>query len=1369
MGIINFFDLTDSFTLPPDEAVEFFESKGLQPTFSYLDMAAEEHDQAFTVAKMMDQDLLATTRDKLDQALGEGKTMQQFREELVPELQKAGWWGDQPITDPVTGQTVTSATGSTARLNNIFRTNIMSSYSVGHWQKIEEQKEEAPLLMYDAVDDFRTRPTHAQWDERVFSVDDPFWSAWMPPNGYQCRCGVVQINEDEASDFGLSPEGSPDLEREPWTNPRTGETRQVPKGIDPQFSHNPGLRRAQNTEQVSQEKFSILTPPEQQAIDLNQAAITSAQEASKRALINSPTGEKLQELSDQAAARTKQAKAAQEAAQAEIDKAIDQQTPWLAPAIKQVSKTQAAKDMNPAELLEEAKKKAKNNEQSALVANYKQNKINGKSISQSQQDAFDSLDETKRQAITEEIEVKSGNFQAKQQIEEFQSAGGFVAEKKAIKKLENEGALKGKEPKAQLKAIQEEAEAQKQAANQKALANSYKANIAKGKNPTDTQTAAFKALPEDQQQKLLDDAQAQKKELQAEATLADVKKEAEGEPDGDPLKVAVQAAEDTDGPATKKLSAFNTALDEAQEKASAPPAPASNGPDALQEVGPDMDEITQVGPAEGTNPGGRFLDPTTGQEWIIKTPDNPEIANNEVLAGKLYKAAGANAAEIERVQFKNRAAVASRVNPDAKVDPATLRGGSVQGINEDFAVDAWLANWDAVGEGFDNMMVAGNRAFRIDPGGALRYRAQGGLKGDAFGDTVSEIQTLRDPNMNRQAAEVFKDVTDDDIRAGVERIAAIDDETIRELIEEYGPASKGERSVLFNRLKARREDLKRRFPPKRRAEAPRAAGVSEGEVERIAEAKQNGYSLPTDKGEIEDQQILVWHQRTQDGEPQTAATFKVREKGLEKLNQKVSDEAAGDIKGGLDTRMNLALDRAAFAMSRGNTDSKQRERALDASRAINETLNRIEEEIEAGNLTAAVRDEFMAKYGAWRPLLDKMSRIGDNQKFDINTSELKPRGRFVPGGEIVPKRSASGLKFERKKGQGYTRKTIEDGVATDQDTDLNNPRTEFFEAQADDGTVVRFFNEDARQIDEVGQDSQFALQGRVQIETPGDDKAAANRHLEIMEELGLEKDRPSPLDEEELYLAQIANHQRRPEIIDDVSDLEQAQRIERLKDRLSEGLDERVDQLPGYKPAGARDPFENGRARRTRPDLEGPEWEEFAKEHNLYHENTGDMQMDDLLGVLLNSGGKLIGTTEKMRRGVPIGGMSPEADLESGGAGFFFTRIRQKRALRKEGFYFKADHLKRLDAVSFNHDAFGKQRGNYVRDHRKTGVDEWREASQQQNNETILKDEVSIFDRMDSIVIKSRAQRLNAIKKFRDAGITQWPDGRALEEVITDG
>ncbi|MEJ2694120.1 MAG: hypothetical protein P8166_14030 [Candidatus Thiodiazotropha sp.] len=39
--------------------MQFFGQKGLKPTFSWMDMLADAHDQAFTVAKMMDVDLLA--------------------------------------------------------------------------------------------------------------------------------------------------------------------------------------------------------------------------------------------------------------------------------------------------------------------------------------------------------------------------------------------------------------------------------------------------------------------------------------------------------------------------------------------------------------------------------------------------------------------------------------------------------------------------------------------------------------------------------------------------------------------------------------------------------------------------------------------------------------------------------------------------------------------------------------------------------------------------------------------------------------------------------------------------------------------------------------------------------------------------------------------------------------------------------------------------------------------------------------------------------------------------------------------------------------------------------------------------------------
>ena len=61
-------------------------------------------------------------------------------------------------------------------------------------------------------------------------------------------------------------------------------------------------------------------------------------------------------------------------------------------------------------------------------------------------------------------------------------------------------------------------------------------------------------------------------------------------------------------------------------------------------------------------------------------------------------------------------------------------------VRAGFLADAWLANWDVVGLAADNIVTGpGKKAYRIDVGGSLIFRAQG--KGKPFPPEVSE--TLR--------------------------------------------------------------------------------------------------------------------------------------------------------------------------------------------------------------------------------------------------------------------------------------------------------------------------------------------------------------------------------------------------------------------------------------------------------------------------------------------------------------------------------------------------------------------------------------------------------------------------------------------------
>lgn len=235
-----------NFKLPPEETLKFFRAKGYRVGFAWQDVWQQEHEAAFTVAKMMDLDLLKDTRAAVDRAIAEGQTFQQFRKELEPKLADAGWWGRKEMVDPVTGETREVQLGSVRRLRTIFRVNMQAGYAAGHWAQIEDNKREAPYLMYDAVDDGRTRPEHRAWDGIVLPADDPFWTDHMPPNGWNCRCSVIQLSDSDLERIGKKPADKPPRfanETREYVNPRTGEVMDVPRGVDPGWAYNPGKDR----------------------------------------------------------------------------------------------------------------------------------------------------------------------------------------------------------------------------------------------------------------------------------------------------------------------------------------------------------------------------------------------------------------------------------------------------------------------------------------------------------------------------------------------------------------------------------------------------------------------------------------------------------------------------------------------------------------------------------------------------------------------------------------------------------------------------------------------------------------------------------------------------------------------------------------------------------------------------------------------------------------------------------------------------------------------------------------------------------------------------------------------------------------------
>lgn len=254
------------YKLTPQEAVDYLTGRGqLTPTFNWQDLWQQEHAQQFTISRLTNLDLMQALQDGITQNVKGDLSRRDWMKNAEQLLRDAGWWGKNEVVDETTGEVVTT-TFTAARLKLIFDTNTRMAYSAGQWERIQRNKASHPYIVYITMHDEKVRLAHRAWDWLCLPVDDPFWDTHFPPNGWNCRCRVIAITQAEydAEDFlgrQLNKE-APVINTLPWTNKATGETLQVPVGIDPGFAYNPGkaAARAASLAQVEAQKLAVVAP-----------------------------------------------------------------------------------------------------------------------------------------------------------------------------------------------------------------------------------------------------------------------------------------------------------------------------------------------------------------------------------------------------------------------------------------------------------------------------------------------------------------------------------------------------------------------------------------------------------------------------------------------------------------------------------------------------------------------------------------------------------------------------------------------------------------------------------------------------------------------------------------------------------------------------------------------------------------------------------------------------------------------------------------------------------------------------------------------------------------------------------------------------
>jgi SPP1 gp7 family putative phage head morphogenesis protein len=161
----------------------------------YADLQKQARANAFTVSGLVQIDQVQSVLDSLNRALGDGRLFRDWKREQLATL--AGLPKD--------------------RAETIYRNAVQTAYSIGRTTQQRENKARRPYLMWDAINDGRTRPTHRAMDGHIAPIDDPIWQKWSPPAGHRCRCTRIALTEAQAKARGY-PTPTPAVEPDPGWN-----------------------------------------------------------------------------------------------------------------------------------------------------------------------------------------------------------------------------------------------------------------------------------------------------------------------------------------------------------------------------------------------------------------------------------------------------------------------------------------------------------------------------------------------------------------------------------------------------------------------------------------------------------------------------------------------------------------------------------------------------------------------------------------------------------------------------------------------------------------------------------------------------------------------------------------------------------------------------------------------------------------------------------------------------------------------------------------------------------------------------------------------------------------------------------------------
>jgi len=790
-----------------------------------------------------------------------------------------------------------------------------------------------------------------------------------------------------------------------------------------------------------------------------------------------------------------------------------------------------------------------------------------------------------------------------------------------------------------------------------------------------------------------------------------------------------------------------------------------------------------------------------GNKWLFKPTGKRTgdfVAFGEESAYKIGRLIDPDAIEVRTIRLNGRTGSIQKWRTDlsvrydfSEIEVTELFADEVAQIQREHVLDWLIANHDGHPKQF--LRAKNTHIYGIDKGQLFKFLGSDTLSIDYHPNGVCGEQ---EPLYNT----VFRAVKQGKVKADpsvtlryVREVEKISDDDYLGLLRPYvegrfGGDEAGKRA-FYELALARKHNLRRDFEgfyadvlgKKNFAfedpiETPVKGRIGKAEEELLEDVRRLGWqgkALPIDEDDIEDQNALIFTEMAK-GQERTVIKLKVRPEAESKVLPKLR-KATKQV-----TKIGERLPEDDFA-----------EDILDAVKTVNHhtgdgSYNKAKIDKAAGHIKAL---EKLARSDD--PDIREMAEIykGWVEKVQQAVRDRKPIPEhfdmYLKKVATKPKKTDSDFTCRRTKVLVEKRTVSKGDLSVESEAaDIGSlfggrhmPDGEQYEIDFGDGVRAVYRPWSSKNL--------YAHSGEFEMIVPDRPNAKSlDAALEKMEKIGLKTNIATPEDAEILYLhkqAYITRVDKSPEYTQIISSLDQrnaskTERIQALRGFWEKRLGvSDITKMPGYDPVGEyqigfKDKTIGGGYRyQYRFDISDTDLEKEMRGYSLHHSLTNSSSMSGFLDAALGNNGTMISTVEKLRAGVQPRGMSPESDMKTGGASYVFTRIKKSPlsgASAENGIYFKKRLLRRMDAISYSHDAYGKVTEDYVPTHRGSDPKTWKAYARNTSNETILKHSITLLDNLEAIVVGSESERTSVLAVFKKHGISKLTDGRKVEDIV---